>query len=122
MADPTYREGKGNALDSDDEDDDEVESDRDTNGKRKRKSRPSSALTSKKTAPTLPKKAQKPALKKVDKMSPQRPLKRRKTPILQKILKANTAASKKVIKKTKKKDTEKVAAVRRSMRKRQKTG
>ncbi|OTA05160.1 hypothetical protein A9Z42_0057720 [Trichoderma parareesei] len=122
VADPTYREEKGNALDSDDEDDDEVESDRDTNGKRKKKSRPSSALTSKKTAPTLPKKAQKPALKKVDKMSPQRPLKRRKTPILQKILKANTAASKKVIKKTKKKDTEKVVPIRRSTRKRQKTG
>ncbi|KAH0489382.1 hypothetical protein TgHK011_009814 [Trichoderma gracile] len=118
VADPTYREGKGNVVDSDD--DDEVESDKDTNGKRKRKSRPSSAFTSRKTAPTPPKKAQKPALKKADKMNPQGPLKRRKTPMLKKVLKANAVASKKVTKK--KKDVEKVAPVRRSTRKRQKTG
>ncbi|PTB73928.1 hypothetical protein M440DRAFT_1381975 [Trichoderma longibrachiatum ATCC 18648] len=120
VADPTYREGKGGALESDD-DDDEVESDRDMNGKRKRKSRPSSALTSRKTVPTPPKKAPRSALKKAGKRNAQGPLRRRKTPMLQKVLKANAVASKKAIKK-KKKDTEKVTPVRRSMRKRQKTG
>ncbi|KAL7807519.1 hypothetical protein V8C44DRAFT_186532 [Trichoderma aethiopicum] len=119
VADPTYREGKGGAMESDD-DDDEVESDRDMNGKRKRKSRPSSALASKKTAPTPPRKAPKSALKKAGKRQDQGPLRRRKTPILQKVLKANAAISKKAIKK--KKDTGKDAPVRRSTRKRQKTG
>ncbi|TFB02499.1 hypothetical protein CCMA1212_005204 [Trichoderma ghanense] len=119
VADPTYRDGKGDVTESDD--DDEVESDKDTHGKRKRKSRPSSAFTSRKAAPTPSKEAQKSTPKKADKVNAQRPLKRRKTPMLQKVLKANAAASKKVMKK--KKDTEKVVPpVRRSTRKRQKTG
>ncbi|PTB65840.1 hypothetical protein BBK36DRAFT_1120744 [Trichoderma citrinoviride] len=117
VADPTYREGKGDAMESDD--DEEIESDKDTNGKRKRKSRPSSAFASKETVPTPAKKAQKPTPKKAEKMNAQRPLRRKKTPMLQKVLKAKAASPKKVM--NKKKEAEKTAPVRRSMRKRQKT-
>ncbi|KAL6876928.1 hypothetical protein J3F83DRAFT_712458 [Trichoderma novae-zelandiae] len=116
VADPTYRQGKDDVQASDDDED--VESDRDANGKRKRKSRHSSAFASKTTALTPTKKGHKPIPKKAEKMDPQRPLRKRKTPMLQKVLKANAAAPKRVTKKK----TEKAAPVKRSMRKRQKTG
>ncbi|KAH6609073.1 hypothetical protein Trco_002419 [Trichoderma cornu-damae] len=116
VPDPTYRQGN----DAHDSEDDDVASDRDTNGKRKRRSRPPSAFSSAKarTAPTVAKRSQKKKITtKADSAAVPRSAKK-KGPMLQRMAKARVATSRKVTQQT----TEKTAPVRRSTRKRQKTG
>ncbi|KAL7796766.1 hypothetical protein V8C37DRAFT_420136 [Trichoderma ceciliae] len=116
VPDPTYRQ-ENNVQDSDD---DEAASDKDSNGKRKRKSRPSSVFNSTKTrTPTVAKRSQKAMQKattKAEAATAPRTLMKR-TSMLQK-MKTKPATPRKVTQQ----NAEKRVPLRRSTRKRQKTG
>lgn len=112
VGDSTYVQDK-NDQDSDDE---EIASDKDVNGKRKRKSRPSSAVNSRHATPTPGKTPQKSDAK-AEKAATPRPVKKKGT-VLKKVLKGKAARPRKAAQKK----TERKEPIRRSARKRQKTG
>lgn len=103
VPDPTYRQEGNVQYSDDDDDDDEVESDKDTNGKRKRRGRPAAAAA---------KKSKKPMA------STPRSVKKR-APMMQRVIEVKTTTpSRRVTKKV----TGRTAPLRRSTRKRLKTG
>ncbi|RFU76981.1 hypothetical protein TARUN_5228 [Trichoderma arundinaceum] len=113
VPDPTYRE-ENTVQDSDDDD---AESDKDANGKRKKKNKPSSVLNSTKTMTPAGTKKSRRATAKAASAAATRSVKKT-TPMVQKMMKAKAATSRKAAQK----NTERTVPLRRSTRKRQKTG